>query len=339
LALSIIYHFKLANAVPLEGSATYAEIAVNSGLSEEWCFRSVRVVIGHDIFDEDSEGRVHHTAISRRLATDQGFADAVGLQLIDLGPASSSLIKVWEKYGQDSVDPSQCAWSLYHGFSKPFFEVLSTNPERSRRYGGAMRYMTSGYAWDLRHLYNSFDWNQYDKPGSIIVDVGGGFGQISKYLAQETKHINFIVQDQEHVVSSAAVSVPENLKHRIKYEAHDFFQPQKLQGVAAFIIRWILHDWNHQDSVRILKGLVPAMRRGTKLLIYEYVLGDRPVKSASERSGLQCDMIMAVKFNTKERYARDFEKIVRDAHENFVLEQIKRVEGGSMSLMEIGWKG
>lgn len=90
-----MYHYKLANAVPLDGTASYAEIATASGLKEDLCRRFIRLAMGSHVFTEDSKTqRVRHTASSRRLATDQGFYDAVGLEIDDLGPASSKLLDV-----------------------------------------------------------------------------------------------------------------------------------------------------------------------------------------------------------------------------------------------------
>ncbi|KAI0100480.1 hypothetical protein GGR51DRAFT_564015 [Nemania sp. FL0031] len=91
--LRVVYRYKLANAVPLDGAASYAEIAVASGLREDLCRRFIRPAMGNRVFVEDPETqRVRYTASSRCLATDQSFADVVGLEIDDLGPASSKLI-------------------------------------------------------------------------------------------------------------------------------------------------------------------------------------------------------------------------------------------------------
>ncbi len=63
MPLQVIYHYNLGSAVPLEGDASYAEIAKFSGLDESLCRRFIRASIGSNIFDEDVKtGRVFHTA-------------------------------------------------------------------------------------------------------------------------------------------------------------------------------------------------------------------------------------------------------------------------------------
>lgn len=339
LGLRVVYHFKLANAVPLHGTASYAEISAASGLKESLCRRFIRLAMGSNVFDEDPETKhVRHTAASRLLATDQGFCDAVGLELEDIAPASSKIIDVWDKYGQDSSEQAESAFSLYNETDKTVYAVLASQPQRGRRFGGAMRFFTKGDSWDLRHMLASFDWTSVDKPGDVLVDIGGGNGQISQYLARHTSKTRFVVQELPHVVSEAPAQLPEDLRSRVDFVVHDFFTPQTMdRPPAAFLLRYILHNWSDKHSVRILKNLVPAMRKGSKVLIYEYVLEDGPVTELTARFGFQMDGIMATFFNAQERTAREFELLLMTADKRYVVEAVRRPKGSTMSIVEVGW--
>lgn len=82
ISLGAIYDYQLAKAVPLDGSATFAEIARASGqLSEDLVERLLRHAMGNHIFTEDPLGSVKHTASSRLLATDSGLNDLIGFRL------------------------------------------------------------------------------------------------------------------------------------------------------------------------------------------------------------------------------------------------------------------
>jgi hypothetical protein len=338
--LRVVYHYKLANAVPLDGTASYAEIAAASGLKEDLCRRFIRLAMGSHVFTEDPETqRVRHTASSRRLATDQGFSDALGLEVDDLGPASTKLINVWEKYGQGVSEPDQSAYSMFNETDKPIFAFLASQPERARRFGSAMHHFTKGDSWDLRHIMASFDWASIDQRGAQVVDVGGGNGQISQYLARHTSHVRYIVQDLAHVVSQAPSLLPDDLKDRINFVEHDFFTPQTMEPPAAFVLRYILHNWADKYATRILRNLIPAMRKGTKILIYEYVLEDGPVTDLSGRFGFQMDAIMATTFNAQERTAAEYERLLKGTDSRYVVEAVRRPEGSTMSIVEVGWTG
>ena len=341
LGLRVVYHYRLANAVPLDGAASYAEIATSSGLKESLCRRFIRLAMGSNIFDENpKDKRVMHTAASRKLATDQGLSDAVGLELEDIAPAASKLINVWEKYGQDSSEPTESAFSIYNETDKTVFGVLASQPERGRRFGGAMGFFTKGDSWDLRHLLASFDWRSVDKLGDTVVDIGGGNGYISQYLARHTINTRFIVQDLPHVISQAPAQLPEDLKERVGFEVHDFFSPQKMDPPpTAFLLRYILHNWSDKYSIAILKNLAPAMRKGSKVLIYEYVLEDEPVTDLTGRFGFQMDGIMATFFNAQERTAKEYKILFGAADQRYVVEAVRRPKGSTMSIVEVAWSG
>ena len=327
--------------MPLNGTASYAEIAAASGLQESLCRRFIRLAMGSNIFDEEAKTkRVQHTAASRALATNQGLSDAVGLQLDEIAPASSKLVDVWDKYGQNIGEPTQSAFSLYNETEKSIYSVLASQPERARRFGGAMRFFTKGDNWDLRHMLASFDWPSIDKPGNVVVDMGGGFGQISQYLARQTSNIRFVIQDLPQVVSEAPAELPVDLKDKIDFVVQDFFKPQSNESApAAFLLRYILHNWSDKYAVTILRNLVPAVRKGSKVLIYEYVLEDGPVTDMTARFGFQMDGIMATFFNAQERTAREYEELFKTADEHYVVDAVRRPEGSTMSIVEVGWSG
>lgn len=336
--MRVIWRYKLASAVPLNGSASYSEIAAASGLYEPLVFRTIRAAIGNNIFDEDDTGRVRHTAISRLLATNKGFYDAIGLEIEDLGPASSQVIPAWEKYGQDNGEPAKCAFSMYNS-DKPLFAVLAATPERSRRFDSAMQFFTKDESWDLRHMLGAFEWSSLDKPGARVVDVGGGNGQFSQFLARNTQHVTFTVQDLPRVVAEAPAQLPNDLKGRVEFEVQDFMTPQPADNPpTAFVVSRCTHNWSDKYAVQILQNLTPALRKGSKVLIIEYVLDQKPVKNLADRSGLQLDLVMATILNAQERYAKDFERLLKLSDERYVMEKISKPEGCKMSLVEVSWK-
>ena len=289
MVLRFIYHYGLTARVPLTGSISYSELAAAVNLPEPLVFRFVRAGMASNIFDETPSGEIRHTALSRLIATSPGFADTVGLEVEELAPAGSVYVNALEKWGVKGLqEPSKTAFALQNGVEMPIFACLAQNPERVRRFGGAMKFWTTDDGWDLRHIAAAYDWTELDKPGARVVDVGGGEGQVSAYIAQRTKSIMFLVQDRPQVIDMAKKEqLPEGIINRINFEAHDFMTPQTLQEKPdAFILRWILHDWPEAYGIKILRGLIPALKPGAKVLIYEYVIEDKPVKDVTQKMGL-----------------------------------------------------
>jgi len=64
-----------------------------------------------------------------------------------------------------------------------------------KRFGTAMEYFSNIDGFDSKHLVNGYPWRAIDRPGTIVIHVGGGLGTVSKALAALTRDIKFIVQD------------------------------------------------------------------------------------------------------------------------------------------------
>ena len=57
------------------------------------------------------------------------------------------------------------------------------------------------------------------------------------------------------------------------------------------------------------------MHKGCKVLIYEYVLVDGPVKDITARFSFEADAMMATLFNAQERNAKEVELLLAAADE------------------------
>lgn len=337
--LRIIWHYKLAHAVPLDGVATYDQVANASKLTKSLVVRAIRASIPLRIFDEPKPGHVGHTALSRLLATDEGFSSVIGLQVEDIGPSSARLIQAWEEFGADAGEPDQSAWSLAHG-GRSLFTTLSEEPEVARRFNLAMKAVVEDKGFNMHDVYRAFDWQSIDRPGARVVDLGGGFGQVAQELAQHTEHIAFVIQDLPAVVEAGRAKLGPELQGRISFEAGDFLQPQRAASTPdAFLISRCLHNWSDLHSAAILQALKPALRKGTKILIWDVVLPDEPVKSFSDRFNLQQDFIMATIANGKDRSLSDFAEVLTMSDESFRLDRLKRLDSSKQSMIEITWVG
>ncbi|KAL9600846.1 MAG: hypothetical protein Q9219_002888 [cf. Caloplaca sp. 3 TL-2023] len=336
-ALRAIYSFKIAEAVPLEGSTTYAAIAEKTSISESLVRRILRQAMSSHIFSSPSPGIVAHTASSRLFVTESDFRDAIGLQVDEQGPASARVVDAIRQFGETG-EPHHTAFALQYG--KSAFELLSSEPERGRRFGSAMRHWTKGSEYGVEHLVRGYDWSLLDHPGATVVDVGGGHGSVSQALAKVTKDTKFIVQDLPGTVAQAQKELPAEFNGRIEFRAHDFFTEQPVPEADVYLFRWILHNWSDQYCVKILRGLVPAMKRKEqRIVLFEYVLSEIPETRLTEKVGTTVDMVMLNGFNGAERTAKQFERLLQEADGRFELERVTKPKGSAMSVVVIAWRG
>jgi sterigmatocystin 8-O-methyltransferase len=79
-----------------------------------------------------------------------------------------------------------------------------------------------------------------------VVDVGGGRGHVSVRIAEKMPGMTFIVQDEELILEAGKDGgIPEEVKGRVEFMPHDFFQPQPVKGADVYLFRFIFHD--HPD--------------------------------------------------------------------------------------------
>ena len=53
---------------------------------------------------------------------------------------------------------------------------------------------------------------------------------------------------------------------------HDFFEPQAIKEPAAFVLRFVIHDWADGPSIKILKNLRAAAKPDTRLVIFDSLM-------------------------------------------------------------------
>jgi hypothetical protein len=129
-----------------------------------------------------------------------------------------------------------------------------------------MSFFTTGEEYALHHLTSGYPWAEV--PAGTVVDLGGSHGDAAFALARKHTHLKVIVQDLPQVVAN---SFPEEGLD-VSFMAHDFFKEQPVKGAEVYLYRWTLHNWPDKYCVKILKALVPALKKGARILIMDMVM-------------------------------------------------------------------
>lgn len=168
--LQVIYHFQVAQAVPLEGGATYTEIAKKTGLSQHCATSVIRQAMTNKIFHEDKLNHVIHTAASAILVKDPVMWDWVGHFVEEAYPTSASWTKAMVRY-PNSQEPSESPFAVAFEKSAPesFFKYLADNNVPQARFFGAMKGVGMAPGLQHHHIADGYAW---DKLGNAtVVDV------------------------------------------------------------------------------------------------------------------------------------------------------------------------
>ncbi|KAH8588090.1 S-adenosyl-L-methionine-dependent methyltransferase [Bisporella sp. PMI_857] len=309
LSLHAIYHYQIEKSFPIDSTATFAEIARKVALSELNVRRFLRHAMTNRIFCEPSSGIVAPTAASRVLAQDAAMDAWLGFCVEDMWPAVSRTVDAIELYPSAS-EPTQAGLCVANDIvnSEAMFVTFGKSPSRARRTGGAMTSLTGGM------VMKSMD--------GTVVDIGGSHG------------LRFVVQDLPKTTSSAP-ELDANIKDRIKFQAHDFHTQQPVKGADVYFFRWILHNHSDKYAVNMLRQLIPALKRGARVVINDHCLPEPGQESLWDEKIIRTmDLVMLTLLNAQERMAGDFEELFKEADPGFKFLGVARPEGCRMSIVE-----
>ncbi|KIW93077.1 uncharacterized protein Z519_05682 [Cladophialophora bantiana CBS 173.52] len=331
-SLRWIYHFRIAEFVPLDGEKSFSDVAKDANVDEARLKRVLRQAMTNKIFCEPRVGFVAHTAASSALVRDQGTLNWVGYTLGESFPASTKVVEATEKWGP-SEEKNHCGWNIAFDTDLPIFQYLSSHPQRAGRFAETMKALTSTDGYHIRHLTDGYPWGDFTE--GTVVDVGGSVGHMSIGLAEKFPQLKFVVQDLPDIVAVGEPALPPELKDRVSFQAHDFFTPQPVQGADVYLLRFILHDYSDTHATLILKSLLPALKSTSKLLVMDGVLPEPGSMAPSEERQIRVmDLEMMTNFNAKERELDDWRSLFSRADPRLKIANVIKPPGSVNSIIE-----
>ncbi|CAI0407011.1 unnamed protein product [Linum tenue] len=155
-----------------------------------------------------------------------------------------------------------------------------------------------------------------------LVDVAGGTGVFAAAVAGAFPEMKCVVLDLPHVVEGlAAAAAGPGHRENLEFVAGDMFE--RVPHADAIFLKWILHNWDDESCVKILKCCKEAAVSGGdddegkkgKVIIVDIVMSE--VGSAdddlSREIQLCFDLMMATMVNGKERNEREWKKLFEAA--------------------------
>ncbi|KAK4948208.1 hypothetical protein LTR66_014137 [Elasticomyces elasticus] len=328
--LQYVYRFRIADAVPVLGDISYADLAKKAGVDQGQCTRILRMIMTQNYFHEAKPGHVGHTAGSKLLQT---LKDTVGYVIEETFPSASSIGGTVKRYGA-SGERNETAWNVAHGKELPIFEYFEQDPIRMTRFLGHMDNLGSNEAYNIEYLTRGYDWKGLGK--GTVVDVGGSTGHASFAIARVAPELDFVVQDLKNVTEGAKKRAEDHKNERVVFEVHDFLQPQTITGASVYLLRFICHDYSDKIASKILGNLIPAMASNSKIVIMDGIVpGPHTVTKFEERIMRTMDMEMMLNFNAVERDLESWKALFAKVHRRLRLLQVVTPPGSAQSIMEL----
>lgn len=326
-------------AVPLHSDVSVEELAATIGVNGSLLYRQLQFVFLLGMFYEPREGFVAHTNLSSALVD---FSPYIKMRFSPLFVKGVYKIPEALKLSrtENGIIPCQLADSRRRGMWQMLEEDYPEG-EGMKLFSAAMEtILLCSLGPSLSPYVHGFDWESFGT--GTIIDVGGGSGHVETKLVKKFPNLDFVIQDvSTNAEPAQALIAQHEAQDRIKFQTHDFFQPQPTEGPPpkAYLLSRVLHDWQDDDCVKILRNLLPAMEaHGTKLLICERMVPDRAgeVFNHIEQLLRTQDMLMFTMYGGGERKLRDWVALFEKADGRLTVESVKQPLNSVFSFLVLG---
>jgi ubiquinone/menaquinone biosynthesis C-methylase UbiE len=282
-----------------DGPRHYEDIAKSTGTHAPSLKRMMRLLASSGVFSEHDDGNFSLTSLGECLRT---------------STAGSSRAMVMHYSGprmqENWKDLEYCVRSgefaaRRRGVTNIFTDPLRT-PEEAAVFDVAMSELTRLTATAVALAYDF-------TPYRLVVDVGGGNGTLMIGILKANPSLRGILVDQPAAIERAKKQIEASgLAGRCEAVASDFFN-EVPRGGDAYILKHVIHDWDDQQSVSILKNCHRAMDAGGKLLIIEGVYSPRIDQSPEGVAAARNDLNMLVSTGGRQRSEAEFSDLYNAA--------------------------
>ena len=245
----------------VDGPRTPAELASRLGVDEELLGRLVRALASFGVFEATPDGRYRQNRLSATLV--EGAPDS--MRALSLFAGAPYHLRAWDGF-VDVLRTGQGGFTRTHGV--PLFDYLAKHPEDGASFAGAMVSLT---AMDAPAMAAAYDFSALGR-GAKVCDVAGGRGTLLAHILARHPHLRGVLFDEAVVVDSAGPLLASyGVKDRVEVVSGSFFEKIP-EACAAYVLKDILHDWNDEKALQILKTVRAAMAPGARLLVIEMVV-------------------------------------------------------------------
>ncbi|MFC4121796.1 methyltransferase [Nonomuraea zeae] len=277
-----------------DGPRPVAELAAATQTDPGMLYRFLRAAASVGIFAELPDGRFELTGTGEYLRSD----------------VPGSLRHLAWLYGEESI------WNCF-GYAvetlrtgepagpkvrdgKGWFEYMEERPVVAEVFHRAM----TGTSNMAAQVADSYDFSRF----SFIADIGGGQGRLLAAILGKNPGARGLLFDQASAIDGAAeVLAKHDVADRAELVVGDFFV-EITPGPDAYLLKAILHDWDDDDCVAILRNIRTALgdKSEGRVFIVEAVVPDGNDWHFSKAM----DIAMGVSLGSKERNLRDWRELL-----------------------------
>ena len=274
-----------------DGPKSADELATATQTHPRALYRLLRALASLGVFAEDDVRRFALTPMAECLRSD--VSGSVRSLAIIRGEWQ------YEAWGQllHSIRTGECAFEKLYG--EPLFDYLAAHPEKGKLFDAAM---TGVHGHETAAMLDAYDFSGI----GTLADVGGGNGEVIASILKRNPTMRGVLFDQPSVIERSRANLQAaGLVARCDAVAGNFFESVP-SGADAYLMRHIIHDWDDEKSVAILRNCRAAMKPNGKLLIVEGIVPPGNEPSLSKFFDLAMMVLPGGMERTEDEYRRVF---------------------------------
>ena len=279
-----------------DGAATIDELAALTLANPDGLGRLLRAGTTVGLFAEDNAGRFSLTPLGAELADDPAAGSLRDYAIAQTAPS------LWLPWGRlfDAVASGDRQDTAALGME--VWAYFAAHPEEGAHFARAMGSVSAEASAAVLRCWDATRFRR-------IVDVGGSEGMLLAGLLDAAPSATGVLFDRPEVVQGArAWLAARGLAGRVDIVAGDFFE-EVPPGGDLYVLKSVLHDWDDQQAVQILRRIHQAAQPGATLAIIEGLLPSQPSPSYLHLLNL----FMFLELNGRERAIEDYASLLEKA--------------------------
>jgi hypothetical protein len=278
----------------VKGPRDSDELALLVGAHAPSLYRVLRGLVVLGLISEKQDGRFALTALGTWLLSDKRNSLRNSALLCGEGRyvVFGSLLK--------SVMTGKSAWT---DLDTNFFDYSRKHPELDTIYNTAMRRHSKRIAQSVLAAYDFHSLNS-------VADIGGGHGGLLAAILKAYPTHTGILFDQPHVTDNALPYLEKaGVAERCRIVGGDFLNHIPT-GANVLILKNILHNWDDERCITILRNCREALAQGGKILVIE---GLMPARAEDNPGMIWLDLWMLAQMGGGERTEKRYREFLAEA--------------------------
>jgi orsellinic acid C2-O-methyltransferase len=186
---------------------------------------------------------------------------------------------------------------------RPIWDQLDEDAETAAVFDGAMAELTRFVASSVLDCY---DFSR----AKVVADVAGGRGDLLQAILSRHPGARGVLFDRPHAIEGARRRfVTSGLDTRCEFATGSFFDFVP-PGADVYLLKNVLHDWDDERCIEILRRCRTAMGSHARLLIVEGILPSRWRNDVQHQHIAKRDLTMLVGPGGCERLEAEFRALL-----------------------------